>query len=346
MRHLVLAHVHCAACRHDLGEVPGSDGGTPSDDLAGIDGLFCVSQSSEVKSVGVDLIFVIDTSYSMDFNLKWEAVASSLKSFIADPRFHGIGVGLQYFPLRSTCDVANYAQLDVPIGTLPMHAAAIATSIDAQRMAGGTPTVPAMQGVLDAATQRAMADPDRKVVIVLATDGNPDNSCPPPPGGLPNTVGSVAQLVSGAATSTPRVLTYVVGVGAHLNALDQIAQAGGGAPSAFLVDTTQNVAGAFAQALDSIRKTALACEFTIPPPAPGLNIEYSRVNVTFTTDQPRSLVNVGDAAGCQKAPTTGWFYDVPASPSRIVLCDELCNQVRGADSGKIDIIFGCATVIP
>src|SRR5205085_6898772 len=93
-----------AACRHDLGAPPPDLGGNGGRfDLSDEDPLYCVSSSKKVEQIGVDLLFLIDTSYSMDFNLKWEAVAQALKAFVDDPRFAGTGVGLQYFPLRTTC---------------------------------------------------------------------------------------------------------------------------------------------------------------------------------------------------------------------------------------------------
>jgi hypothetical protein len=343
---LLFAALACGGCRHDLGNGDGDgDGGTSQrDDLAGVDGLFCVSQMKQVDTVGVDLVFLIDTSYSMDFNLKWESVAAALRSFVQNPAFHGVGVGLQYFPSRSTCDSALYQTLDAPIDVLPTASTALIASIDRQMMAGGTPTVPAMDGVLQMATARALANPDRRVVVVFATDGVPDDSCPA--GALPNTIPSVVQLVQGAANATPKVITFVVGVGSELTALDAIAVAGGGTPKALLVDTTQNVTASFANALDQVRKIALTCEFTIPAPEPGLAIDFDQVNVVFTTTSAKNLVYVGSKAGCAKAPTSGWYYDDANKPTRVILCDEVCDSVRNSNSGRVDIQFGCARLVP
>jgi len=345
---IVLGAGAASGCRHDLGPPP-LDLAEPMNgsqfDLSNADGLFCVASSKKVEQIGVDILFLIDTSYSMDFNLKWAAVAQALKAFVDDPRFVGIGVGLQYFPLRTTCDVASYAQLAVPFATLPGAASTVKASIDMQRMAGGTPTVPAMQGVLDAATARAMANPDRKVVLVFATDGIPDDSCPGGTNGMANDLSSVVTLVGGAASSTPPIRTYVVGVGSGLTQLNAIAAAGG-TTNAFLVDTTTNVVGAFSDTLDSIRRIALACEYPIPAPEPGLAVDTSRVNVTFTTDQARPFVYVRNRNGCIAAPTTGWYYDDPNAPTKVILCDDACDVVRTSADGKIDIVFGCQSIIP
>jgi hypothetical protein len=340
-----------SGCRHQNPDETISDGGVPIDLFdpnADIAQMACVSQSQEVSTLGADILFVLDTSYSMDFNFKWIAVSQAMDLFVTDPRFTGLGVGIQYFPLRETCDVPSYATPTVPIAVLPGAGQALTMSIDGRRMSGGTPTVPAMEGVLQYATARAAAMPDRKQVILLATDGIPDDSCPieAPDAGLPNSIDSVVQLVKAAATATPPVTTFVVGVGAELTALDAIAAAGGGAPKAFLVDTGQDLEFTFSQALDQIRKQAFDCEFPIPTPAPGLMIDYTKVNVSFVTMTMEPFVYVVNQAGCAKNPSDGWYYDDPNKPTKVVLCSETCDRIRMSSAGKVEVTFGCDTVVP
>jgi hypothetical protein len=348
-RTLFILALALVGCRHENPGVGGdNDGGIDTD--GGYweqDGMVCASQAAKVQALGADLLFLLDTSYSMDFNLKWDSVSKAMLSFVGDSRFDGVGVGLQYFPGRATCDVMDYANLAVPVQPLPGNSSALSTSIMAQRMSGGTPTVPAIQGVLQVATQNATANPNRKQVIVLATDGVPDNSCPADAdmGSLPNSIASVVQLVGAAAMQSPPVTTFVVGVGSQLTALDAIAQAGG-TQQALLVDTTTDVESAFANALDEIRKKALDCEFAIPPTDPGVVIDYTRVNVTFTEQTTQAFVFVGDASGCAQAPDTGWYYDNPTNPTKVVLCDQTCQRVRASADGEVDVVFGCAALVP
>ncbi|HXU69431.1 MAG TPA: vWA domain-containing protein [Polyangia bacterium] len=337
-------------CRHENGA--GFDGGIGDagipgeDDDAGL-GPVCVSASAAVQTLGADVIFLLDTSYSMDYNLKWSSVSQALELFLQDPRFTGIGAGIQYFPLRATCEESDYATPAVAVGMLPAANTALTASIDAQRMAGGTPTVVAMQGVLDYAQQRAMANPTRRQVVVLATDGVPDDSCPADGDmGLPNTIDSVVSLVSNAAQGTPSVITFVIGVGSELTALNAIAQAGGGTQSALLVDTTADIQSEFSGALDQIRKVAFSCEFVIPDAPAGLQIDPNKVNVQFTDTATENLVYVGDAGGCGKAPTKGWYYDDPQNPKKVILCDQTCDVVRGTLNGQVGIVFGCSTIVP
>ncbi|HEY2746253.1 MAG TPA: vWA domain-containing protein [Polyangia bacterium] len=339
-----------AGCRHEnkFGfDGGGFDGGIPGEnDDAGF-GPVCVSATSAVQTLGADVLFLLDTSYSMDYNLKWSSVSQGLEQFLQDPRFTGLGAGIQYFPLRATCDESDYATPAVPVAVLPAAEPMLQASIDAQRMAGGTPTVLAMQGVLDYATARAAANPTRRQVVVLATDGVPDDSCPADGDmGMPNTIDSVVSIVQAAAQGSPPVITFVIGVGSELTALDAIAAAGGGTMKALLVDTTADIQGEFANALDQIRKVAFACEFAIPDPPAGLLIDPTKVNVQFTDTSTEDLVYVGDVSGCGKAPTKGWYYDDATRPTKVILCDQACDVVRGSTNGQVNIVFGCSTIVP
>src|SRR5205085_2259456 len=111
--------------------------------------------------------------------------------------------------------------------------------------------------------EQAAAKPDHKVVLVVATDGIPDDSCiAPTDGGMTNSLANAVSLVGTAANSEPKLPVFVIGVGSELTALNQISQAGG-TGDALLVDTAQNIEAAFTNALHTIRKTALTCEYPI-----------------------------------------------------------------------------------
>jgi hypothetical protein len=321
------------------------------DDLAGLEAAVCGTNSKKAEQVGLDVVFAVDNSYSMDFNLKWQEVSAALVSFLGDPKFNGLGVGIQYFPLRAQCNVADYAVPAVPVATLPSAAPALIADIQSRRMSGGTALVPALTGILQYAATVNPAGSSRRTVVILATDGAPDNTClPHDDGGMAlDPIAVTAGIVQAAAKSTPPIVTYVIGVGSDLTALNTIAAAGGGAPSAFLVDINADIEAQFRDALDAIRKQALVCDFIIPDPAPGLHIDYDKVNVTFSDPDTMSqtqFVYVGSQADCAKAPNTGWYYDDPMNPTQVVLCDGACEQVRDSDNGHVDIVFGCAQIIP
>ena len=45
----------------------------------------------------------------------------------------------------------------------------------------------------------------------------------------------------------------------------------------------------------------------------------------------------------------GWYYDVdPASggnPTRVVVCDNTCKAFTADANTKVDLVFGCKTVV-
>jgi len=346
---LGLALVMPLACDSTAGNNGNGDGGGGDNDggMSGGDdeGMGCGTQSAKVELAPLDMLIALDTSFSMDFDNKWPSVKTALEAFAADPRFTGLGVGLQYFPLRAQCNVADYQVPAVGIAPLPGVAMDLTASLANQRMSGGTPMVPALEGTLAYSRSWAATNPGHKTVIVLATDGVPDDSCSAAPdGGASNTLANVvAVAASGLAGANP-VSTFVIGVGSELTGLDQIAAAGG-TQHAILVDTAQDIEQAFIAALNAIRKTALACEYAIPMDM-GSAIDPGRVNVRFTSGgKSDTFVNVGDASGCMYKPTNGWYYDDPNNPQKVILCGDTCTNVKASDDGQVDVVFGCKTLI-
>ena len=41
----------------------------------------------------------------------------------------------------------------------------------------------------------------------------------------------------------------------------------------------------------------------------------------------------------------GWYYDNPASPTKIILCPATCDEVKTFNEASIEIVLGCATVV-
>jgi hypothetical protein len=204
MTHRTLGTISCAlvlgnaACSGSSGNVfPGgpyaSDAGAPSVSNSGDDGgLFgigpqgtsspCVTSTAQAQLADADLVVMLDRSGSMgdpnegfDPKLKWIPVTTALKAFFTDPNSAGLASSLQFFPQGT--DVASVCAY--PYGT-PLVALTPLTSatplvgaIAATTPAGGTPTLPALQGAVAYAQQVATAHPQDKTVVVLATDGDP-----------------------------------------------------------------------------------------------------------------------------------------------------------------------------
>ncbi|MRG94062.1 hypothetical protein [Polyangium spumosum] len=103
---------------------------------------------------------------------------------------------------------------------------------------------------------------------------------------------------------------------------------------------------AVAQAVDKTAK--LSCELTIPPPPSGENIDPELVNVALSDgDTPTYLPRVDGGAACNGG--GGWYYDDPAAPKKVVLCQSSCDQaqfmVGPNKTGKIEVLFGCQTIL-
>jgi hypothetical protein len=237
------------------------------------------------------------------------------------------------------CQTAPYADPAVAIATLPGAADALVASIDAQVPNGQTPTGPALSGAIEQASAWARANPDHKVVAVLATDGLP-TQC------TPLEIPQIRAIAAAGSSATPSISTFVIGVfgpedvdaPANLNSI----AAGGGTERAFIVDTSQNVSEQFLLALNQIRGKQLSCDFLIPAPADGRTLDYGFVNVDFTQGTSKTrLYKVADAAACGAG--GGWYFDDPAMPTRIIVCPESCVLIENATQSSVEIQLGCKT---
>lgn len=333
------------ACGSDFDETgaqpPGSSSGFAGDGGGGgNDDAACATTSKKAEKAPVDMIIGLDTSFSMDFDDKWPNTRAALKAFVSNPAYAELGLGLQFFPIRKQCSVADYEKPAVPLALQAQAAGPIGVALDAQQMAGGTPMVPLLEGLVK--YLRANARVGRKPVIVLATDGVPDDTClSSDPGTRSNTLENAVAVAQDALAGTPPIATFVIGVGSELTALDAIATAGG-TTKATLVDTGGNAQQAIVAALDAIRKSAIPCDFDVP----AGTIDAANTNVTYTSGAgaTKQLLFVGDAAGCAKAPNEGWYFDDEKNPKKVFLCSAACDAARVDDLGRIDLVFGCPRV--
>ncbi len=333
----------------------------------------CSDVGRPVSLTPLDLFILLDVSFSMDYDFKFPAVRSAIKSFATNQQFAGLGVGVQYFPLRSQCRIDAYQVPAVPFGSLPGNSVPIGRSLDEQRMQGGTPMVPALSGALSytkAFLNQYGPDAGRKAVIVLATDGVPDDSCAGDPGQglLANTIANVEEVARGGRLSSPSVKTFVVGVGRELGVLDGIARAGG-TDRAVLVDVAANADVQFLAALTQIRKDALGCDFAVPPPTitqpdgGRAVIDGTRAAVVFepTEGAPVLVPARDDRAAC--GTRQGWFFNSSASDAgagldggadggradggdefptrRVLLCPATCDLVTSGRTGTLKVQFPC-----
>jgi len=315
----------------------------------------CASDAQQAMTLPLAMYILLDQSGSMTIDAnRWDPVSGALKAFVADPSLAEVGVGLQYFPQGATitsdskiCNAANYATADVPVADLPGNAAALSASIDKHYFTKamgndaahwGTPTYPALQGSYTALRAYLTANPARRGVLLLATDGLPSKLC------TGDTSAEIVTLIQSQAAMTPPIQTYVIGIG-DVGNLNDWATAGGTGHAAFIVDGAGTTTQAdLAKALAEIRVLSLPCEYPIPAPDAGM-IDPMKVNVQVTLpNQPAKLFpNVAGAAACQ-ATVPAWYYDAPAAPTHIEMCPAACDALHQLGV-KINVLFGCATEV-
>jgi hypothetical protein len=323
-----------------------SSGGPTSADAA------CASSTQKGEQQGLNAYMMLDYSGSM-VGAKWTGVTTAINSFVGQPS-SGISVGLQYFGLPNTdpdagslfglaigdsCDPSVYAMPAIEIAPLPGVSSMITSSLASHKMPNtATPTGPALKGAIDHATTWAQAHPSDVTIAILATDGDP-SECDDGTGGT--LLSQVEAVAAAGVAATPKILTFVIGVGTETANLNGIAMAGG-TSTAFIVDTSMNINQQFLDALNKIRGAALGCQYKIPVPKSG-SVNFQQVNVQFTpgNGKPEVVPQVPDKSHC---PTSGdaWYYDNAASPTEILLCTTTCGTVSAG--GELDVLTGCQTV--
>ncbi|MCB9589579.1 MAG: hypothetical protein H6718_29465 [Polyangiaceae bacterium] len=341
----------------------GSGGGLPNG---------CAGDRYDGEPVPLDILILLDRSGSMDESGKWGAVTSSINSFLTSVTGDGVGVGITFFPVKwstnpnlpascasnadcgaygpclpglakcnggllgiqDSCVSVDYTQPRVPITALPGAASQIQQAMASENPGGDTtPIAPALKGVHDYAKVWAEAHTDRQVVVVLATDGEPNNC-------TDNSVSTSAGYAAAGLAANPSVKTFVIGIG-DLGVLNQIAQQGG-TNSAYIV-SSGNAGQGFLDAMNEIRG-AVKCQYKIPTPTEG-DPNPDKVNVGITQDggEQEVVPQVSGPGACVGQP--GWYYDNPSNPTQILLCPASCDIVEFSDSVVVDVVIGCDTVV-
>lgn len=347
------------------------------DDSSSGDDAACAADTTKAEQLPLDMYIMLDRSSSMEGS-SWTDVTGAIETFVNQP-LTGIAVGLQFFPITITvppcpvlwcatdaecgpgcgpcsmvcsgfnlgdtkgdsCEPTDYATPAVGIAPLPGVAPNIVAAMqaDANQPYGNTPTYPALKGALDHAKSWAQSHANHVVIAVLATDGEP-TECD-----FHEDIATIAGLAATAAAGTPKILTFVIGVGSSTGNLNLIAQQGG-TSSAFKVDTNANAGQQFLDALNKIRGEALGCNYAIPMPESGIP-DYGKVNVQYLPGaggQPEIIPQVQDMPHCP-ANGDGWYYDDNINPSQIILCDATCAKVSADKKGEMQVLTGCATIV-
>jgi hypothetical protein len=243
-----------------------------------------------------------------------------------------------------SCTATDYSTPAVAISALPGGAAGIVGALGAKGPEQETPTSAALQGAVNEAKTYAGANAGHTVVAVLATDGLPSE--------CDTNIGNIAGIASAAVAGAPSVKTFVIGIFTTNEAstakpnLDQIAAAGG-TSQAFIVNAGQNAEQQFLAALNTIRGSALPCEYTLPVPDGGTP-DYGKVNVEFTEGNGTKVVLPYTETAGNCGTTGGWYYDVDpkngGTPTKVEICPTTCATMKADPNGRVDVLQGCKTV--
>jgi hypothetical protein len=280
---------------------------------------------------------------------KWDIVREALKQAIAQLPATATA-GVSYFSNDDMCGVQS--QPAVPLRALDeAQRASLSASLDAVQPRGGTPIV----GGLILAYKHLNPDQTEGVpygnrFVVLLTDG--EEGC------------AADQAQRLLETELPKartaaITTFVIGVpGSEVNRgfLSQLAFAGGtpsrpdcdhegSDPSTgdcqFDMTRDGDLAAGLTRALQAIGGRALSCEFDVPQPTNGGELDHAKVNVVYT-ERPQGeerLIAQDDGSPCDGG-ANGWQYS--ADHAEIRLCGAACETVRHAAS--IRIALGCKSV--
>ena len=96
-----------------------------------------------------------------------------------------------------------------------------------------------------------------------------------------------------------------------------------------------------------IAAAELPCQWDLPDPPEGEELDPALVNVLFTAGDASEtdIYKVAGESDCDPD-SGGWYYDNEANPATIHLCAASCDLVSGDPQGRIDILFGCSTKLP
>jgi hypothetical protein len=102
----------------------------------------------------------------------------------------------------------------------------------------------------------------------------------------------------------------------------------------------QNFGPVFTQLATSVVNSApLGCEIPMPTTDAGLiNPNQVKLELTLPPNAPQILNNVGSLAGCGSG---GWYYDNPSAPTQLILCPETCSVANSVSNPKVNVLLGC-----
>lgn len=369
MRCLVLLFLFSLACGDDDRIATGDrDASAPTDarmvDAQPRDFGFdaCETTTAFAEPLPATLLFQVDTSGSMNcpadeasclsgeptpapddsrYDVFRQVLGEALTSLPDSSR-----VGLMHFPVTFSCAENT---TDVAIDELSTTRAPIGTALGSITPEGITPTHDAVAFAL--ARLRARAEDNR--YLVLATDGAStvcigcDAACSFDELDDDNE-DMIAAIAAAAAESIPTFVIGVPGSQSFRGILSRMASAAGtgraGCSDAGptychydLTDPSLDFGVALRDALAAIGESVVSCEYPIPPNPDG-TFDATKVNVRLTGDD-------GSESSIPRDPSRADGWDYSDAMDAIILHGPACDAAQSLESGRIDVLFGCPTIL-
>ncbi len=329
--------------------VLGTSGGTSGESTSGSlgDGAACAAETAVAERRPAHIFFIYDTSGSMgrspygDPAQKWTPVTTAFKGFLQSATSEGVKASLTTFPAKGSnnCKLAGYSTLDVALTDLPNASSsafngALGGANDLGDENDGTPTLWAVRGVLPLAKANAEANPDAKTVVVLVTDGEPQQC-----DGSGDNANNADNVVKEIEKFKDVVPTYVIGVGTNTTNLNRFAEAGNTKAAILInVGNPEETQTQFTNTVNDIRLSSISCELNIPAPPSGQTLDFDKINVGYTPADGSKQALTYDSS----CASSGWKFDNEAAPSKIVLCASTCTALKNDPKGTVGVEFGCA----
>lgn len=279
----------------------------------------------------VDLLFVVDRSTAMsqgpfgDSATRLEAVRRGFEAFLDLPDVRGARVGLITFPKAAVaCDAESYGTPDVPIQALSTAAPKLQAALAAPPPGPeAREALPALSGAHAYAEQWAASEgAGRTVLTVLITASEPV-TCDPS-----RSVDEALLFFAARARESPRVRTFVLGLGEELGALDSLALAGDTTRVLGIRDCEGSVG--VSSALHAVARTDLACEL-------GDGVVEGSEPDQFAIMRDSSAANAAQripqqliADDCDRSSSGGWYWQSIGGLLYMTLCPCTCAFARQA----------------
>jgi len=310
----------------------GSKSGLPG--AAGPSAAFCASAEYSSGARDLAIYILLDRSESMQNDDKWIQASAALAAFVNDPATQGVAVALGYYPHDFECDSSSYVAPAVFATGLPEAAPSLIASLAAQSPAGGTPTRPALHGAIQFSRALMLAEPTRRMVVALVSDGAP-TTCD-------STPESAAAVAADGVSGTPQVLTYAIGLRKGAVGDLELLAAKGGTGKPVLVSDGPGAGQELVDALRALRQGQTECRFAVPQVSSS-RVTANDLRVAFRSGESGGIVaatRVSASAECTGA-SGGYFLRGDDAPTEVVLCPALCELLRNQPGSEVTVVAGC-----